>query len=200
MRSLFFILLVTVPATALSEARQEEILQRKAVLMAKKVHLRNLNLIGIDPQTCKPVEDSKVFLNQMAQIKKGSLKHCPEYAQEKLRWVDEEIRQVEAGVLIYPKRASAPVIPSLSPNPEEAFRVEENPPLTVEALDQSSSSADLPETASIDHTGLSEEQKLRIFEFYNQNKERYETDDLDNLFQIVSKAYVRNLRKIIPEN
>lgn len=196
MQPIVFILIISIPAFALNGPSQEEILLRKATLVAKKVHLKNLNLIGIDPQTCRPVENSKVFLNQMAEIKKGSLKHCPEYAQEKLRWIEEEIRQVEAGVLIYPKRTPTPIIPNLSVTPEETYINEE----TSHSETDSSPTQDPSKTVSVDHTGLSEEQKIFLFEAYNQDKERYEPDDLDNLFQIVSKAYVRNLKKVINSN
>lgn len=199
MKTSILLLFALGSAFAETKATQEEILLRKAALVAKKVHVKNLNLIGIDPKSCRPIEDSKVFLSQMSQIKKGSLTHCPDYAQEKLKSLDEEIKQVEAGVLIYPKKDAAPQLPVFNMPTNDAPKDYQDDNF----LDEEAVSPEIPlppKSAFADHTGLTSEQKLLIFENYDKNKESYESDDYDNLFQIVSKAYVRNLRKIIPEN
>lgn len=54
-----------------------------------------------------------------------------------------------------------------------------------------------PSTAVIDNTSLSEKEKKRVFSEYQRNKEKYVGDEADALFSKVSKAYVRNLDKVL---
>lgn len=48
-----------------------------------------------------------------------------------------------------------------------------------------------------DQTGMSEEEKSQMMAVYDRNKSKYESDGEDGIFEKVSKAYVRNLEKIL---
>jgi len=48
-----------------------------------------------------------------------------------------------------------------------------------------------------DQTGLSEEEKNQMMAVYERTKHRYDSDGGDGIFEKVSKAYVRNLEKIL---
>lgn len=48
-----------------------------------------------------------------------------------------------------------------------------------------------------DQTGLSDEEKNQMLAVYEKTKHRYDSDGEDGIFEKVSKAYVRNLEKIL---
>lgn len=48
-----------------------------------------------------------------------------------------------------------------------------------------------------DGTGMSDEEKDAMMANYDRNKSKYNPDEYDGLFHIVSKAYVRNLDKVL---
>lgn len=48
-----------------------------------------------------------------------------------------------------------------------------------------------------DQTGLSEEEKNQMMAVYERTKHRYDSDGEDGIFEKVSKAYVRNLEKVL---
>ncbi len=180
--------------SALAVINDEKILLRRAVLEAQKIHVRNVALLGVDPKTCKVSDNSSLILTQISQLKTGKLNNCPEYLKEKLKALDEEIQNVEKGILVY-----APLkLPEVSTVPR-GRNFEDNPmePLTEvfeatvpEAVSQQGNSVS-------DHTGLTEEQRRRIFDYYERNKAQYVTYDDDNLFLMLSNAYMRSLPKLM---
>lgn len=181
---------------------EESILLRKAALVAQKVHYKNVALLGMDPKTCKPTQNKKLMISQLGQIKTGKLNHCPEYLKEKLAAIDEEIKNVEKGVLVY-----APLVaPVASSAPME--RLEDSDPLPeIEQVSKESSPEVTmrPGKSDVDFTGLDGEQRSRILIFQEENREQYTNNDDDNLFNKLSNAYMRNLPKImskpqVPEN
>lgn len=177
-----------------SAVGEEQILLRKAALVAQKVHMRNMALVGIDPKTCKPTSNRKLMTFQLAQIKTGKLNHCPEYVAEKLKAINEEIKNVESGVLVY-----APVnFPVATTTPVERFHEsapdEELNQVPEENLPAVATTPGVPE---VDYTGLSEEQRSRIFEFHEKNRNQYINYEDDDLFLKLSNAYMRNLPRIM---
>lgn len=60
-------------------------------------------------------------------------------------------------------------------------------------------SADASEGASSyqDPTGMSDEEKDRLMANYERTKSQYSPNENDSLFKVVSKAYVRNLEKVL---
>lgn len=181
---------------------EEQILQRKAALVAQKVHMKNMALVGIDPKTCKPTNNKKLIISQLGQIKTGKLNHCPEYLAEKLKAINEEIKNVENGVLVY-----APVkMPMANTAPLERFQ--ESLPVPEASdfpADSSPAAPSEPKVSEVDFTGLNEEQRSRILLFQEKNRDKYVNYDDDNLFLKLSNAYMRNLPKVmakpkVPEN
>lgn len=181
---------------------EEYILLRKAALVAQKVHYKNVALLGIDPKTCKPTQNKKLMISQLGQVRTGKLIHCPEYLKEKLTSIDEEIKNVEKGVLVYAPLAA----PVASSAPVE--RLQESDPLPE--IDQVSQEnlhevTMKPGSSDVDFTGLDGEQRSRILIFQEENRNQYINNDDDNLFNKLSNAYMRNLPKImtkpqVPEN
>ncbi len=188
------ILLLSWKISGVAAVAEEDILRRKAALVAQKIHMRNMVLVGIDPKTCKRTDNKKLMISQLSQIKTGKLNHCPEYLAEKLKSINEEIKNVENGVLVYapvqmPVASTAPVerFQESSPMPELNEVFEENLP----ALQSN------PENSEVDYTGLNEEQRSRIFQFHEKNRDQYVNYDDDNLFLKLSNAYMRNLPRIM---
>lgn len=186
-------------STAVSE---EYSVLRKAALVAQKVHYKNVALLGIDPKTCKPTQNKKLMISQLGQIKTGKLNHCPEYLKEKLAAIDEEIKNVEKGVLVYAPLAA----PVASSAPIE--RLEESdvlPEIDQVSKEDVQEVANKPGLADVDFTGLDGEQRSRILIFQEENRGQYINGDDDNLFRKLSNAYMRNLSKVMakpkdPEN
>lgn len=186
-------------STAVSE---EYSVLRKAALVAQKVHYKNVALLGIDPKTCKPTQNKKLMISQLGQIKTGKLNHCPEYLKEKLAAIDEEIKNVEKGVLVYAPLAA----PVASSAPIE--RLEESdvlPEIDQVSKEDVQEVANKPGLADVDFTGLDGEQRSRILIFQEENRGQYINGDDDNLFRKLSNAYMRNLPKVMakpkdPEN
>lgn len=174
---------------------EEALLRRKAALVAKKVHVKNLNLIGVDPTTCKNTDNSKVLLDHIKNLKSSSLNHCPSAVEKFLKPLQEEIAKVDSGELVYapqPIQNSArptPDLPEPSETPEEFYPPEpEEQPLALE----------VPKSDTlVGPTGLTEGDLDRIFSSYERNPREYRPSEEDNLFKILSKAYVRNLNRLI---
>ncbi len=173
---------------------EEQILQRKAALVAQKVHMRNMALVGIDPKTCKTTENKKLIISQLAQIKTGKLNHCPEYVQQKLKAIDEEIKNVENGVLVY-----APVkAPTANISPVESIQESDPLPETNEYPEESIPAITTnPSSTEVDYTGLNEEQRSRILLFQEKNRDQYVNYEDDDLFLKLSNAYMRNLPRLM---
>lgn len=58
-------------------------------------------------------------------------------------------------------------------------------------------SADASGAGYQDPTGMSDEEKDRLMANYERTKSQYNPNDDDSLFKVVSKAYVRNLEKVL---
>ncbi len=162
---------------------EEFMLQREAELTAERIHIKNMNLIGVNPKTCKP--DDNVLLGQINQIRNGELNHCPDVIKDKIQVHDDLLTQLKSGTLTFPKVAALTTIPAISsPSTIQDNFVEEkafdkNPPQT---------------TSSENEDEWNEEDK--ILSNYESNKKEYRPGEDDGLFKILSKAYVRNLNKI----
>lgn len=184
--------------TAFSAVDEEALLRRKAALVAKKVHMKNLNLIGVDPASCKQSSKPGIIIEQIKNIKSGNLNHCPTVVDSFLKPLNDEIAKVDSGVLDYgPLPKSIVSVPrgkdaeaDLRPEVSRPDLIETQEPISIAEVDR-----DIP----IAPTGLSSNDLDRIFNFYEVNQDQYRPSEEDNLFRILSKAYVRNLNRIVPK-
>lgn len=67
----------------------------------------------------------------------------------------------------------------------------------IEAGANSSAAASSSDGSDKDHSGLSDSEKERLMSAYEKNKTEYEGAEDDGIFSKVSKAYVRNLDKVL---
>ena len=61
----------------------------------------------------------------------------------------------------------------------------------------SANTSDASAAGKEDATGMSDEEKDTLAANYDRTKNKYQTNEEDSLFQVVSKTYVRNLDKIL---
>lgn len=172
---------------------EEILLIQKASLLAKRTHISNISLVGLDPVNCKPSDDHKLLLKQMKDLNTGPLKHCPEVVSEKLKEIDEQLKQIDQGVL---PPASPLQIASIS-NPLSTEKERETPALEY-VTERSDREPTIPvKSHTPDSTGLSDEQRDYLFSEYNRNSHNYRPTEEDDLFDILSKAYIRNYDKVM---
>ncbi len=183
--------------SASASVDEEALLRAKAALVAKKVHMRNLNLIGVNPSTCKTEESNKLIIGQIKTIKSGALTHCPSVVESVLKPLNDEIAKVDSGVLVYAPLPIAKISsPAFPQTPDYDFQDPVKNNETKEVFQEASVEPVEPEQP-IGPTGLNSEDLDRIFSNYEDNRHAYRPSEEDNLFKILSKAYIRNLNRLI---
>lgn len=191
-----FLLAIGVLSQGIASVDEEVLLRTKAALVAKKIHVRNLNLIGVNPVNCQRQDVKKLYIEQMERLQSKSLNHCASLVDPVLKSFNDDIAKVDAGELVY-----APVV-QITQNPQ-TFEEEiggERADRFPEGLNEDSGSNFTPiiATDKASHfTGLTGEEIDRILRSYEGNRKSYATSDEDNLFDILSKAYVRNLNRLL---
>lgn len=182
-------------------ASEEDLLRLKAELLAKKTFIMNTTLVGIDPKTCEPSENSAILLKQLKMARKGVLTHCPAAVAPKLAEIENSLKEVNQGnfvavpTLPIPFSAGIETASGSGPVKEVPFSAGESRE-TVAFIEETTSEVS-SEFQSVDHSGLSLEERKRIRSYYEETKERYIPTEEDNLFTILSKAYVRNFKRIL---
>ena len=196
MKMILTILVTSLGSIAFASVDEEALLRKKAALVAQKVHMKNLNLIGVNPETCKSTDSDKLIIKQIKKIKSSSLNHCATVVESMLKPLNDELAKVNAGVLVYaplPKTAvplkSFPADEPVMNNPDQNFETSEPREMPL--------AQDFDPNELVGSTGLTVSDVDRIFETYEINQKKYRPSEDDDLFNILSKAYVRNLNRLI---
>ena len=196
MKMILTILVTSLGSIAFASVDEEALLRKKAALVARKVHIKNLNLIGVNPETCKSTDSDKLIIKQIKKIKSSSLNHCATVVESVLRPLNDELAKVNAGVLVYaplPKTAvplkSFPADEPVMNNPDQNFETSQPKEMPL--------AQGFDPNELVGSTGLTVSDVDRIFETYEINKKKYRPSEDDDLFNILSKAYVRNLNRLI---
>lgn len=191
-----WIILLTLSSAGSFAVSEELLLTREAELLIEKTYITNTALIDIDPVTCKPSENSSLMLKNLKASRKGILTHCKSAIADKLSAIEEDLKQVNQGVLL-PRKSSLQFsnAPQLAQPPR---RLESETVLTAmpEVMDSIPMSTESSNSAQTDHTGLSQEERDRIKSYYDSSRRDYNPKEDDGLFTILSKAYIRNLNRI----
>lgn len=192
---LIFVSFLVIPLSK-GNVDEEALLRAKAALVAQKVHLKNLNLIGVNPKTCKTTDEDRLIINQIKTIKSASLSHCPSVLESIIKPLEAEIAKVNSGVLEYAPlpKTTIPMLPVV----DDKSDFQDSPVVNIsrDYTEGPIAQVNDPEVP-LAPTGLTSRDINRIFETYENNPQSYRPSEDDDLFRILSKAYVRNLGRLI---
>lgn len=212
---IFFAAFANAPDSEL-EKEKERLLQISKLTLERE-HTRKMLLLGMDPVTCKSTKGSEqevdFLIDQVNRLNKGELVMplCEEKIKEQLKPYDDKIKMAKEGTTDIPEGELLIFRTEKNVNGTNvaATAIENGPVLPVEPVVQEAAlevSVGFDEKSSssvlVDRSGLTEEDRKWLFIYYERNRSHYESEDEDGLFLKVSKAYMRNLSRLMerPKN
>ena len=214
---IFFSAIASTPDSELEKEMQR--LFQISKLTLEREHTRKMLLLGMDPVTCESTKGSEqeveFLVDQVGRLSKDefSMPLCDEKIKEQLKPFDEKIKMAKEGktdipeseLLIFRAENNADGVKAAATTFENSKEAKVNETAwPVEPVAQEAASVvntgvgkDSKSPDQFDRTGLTVEDRKWLFISYERNTSQYTSDQEDGLFLKVSKAYIRNLSRVM---